>query len=159
MFEKFGEFKTVEELNMAAAGFLKEGYTESIVALAQENGIDGEDAQDYIDGMTEEFAMPVTAALGRLAKIKEEDIDKEKNMQYRANRNMICMMLRNMATEQDVAAGILKEPNIVAAVVEDMKKHNIYTGTDEDLRRIIRAHIAGEKQVSEETERIKKMYE
>ena len=51
MFEKFGEFHSAAELNEAAAGFLEEGDRESIFALAQENGLDREDAEDYIEGM------------------------------------------------------------------------------------------------------------
>lgn len=76
MFEKFGEFNSVEELNAAAAGFLKEGDEESIFALAQENGLDREDAEDYIDGMMPELANPLMAAHGKL-KIEKEDMKLE----------------------------------------------------------------------------------
>ena len=38
MFDKFGEFNSVEELNAAAEGFRNEGDLESLMALAQENG-------------------------------------------------------------------------------------------------------------------------
>ncbi len=33
LYEKFGEFDSVEELNMSAEGLLKEGDTESLIAL------------------------------------------------------------------------------------------------------------------------------
>ena len=40
MFDRFGEFNSVEELNMAAEGQKKEGDEVSFYALAKENGID-----------------------------------------------------------------------------------------------------------------------
>ena len=72
MFEKFGEFDSVEELNLAAEGLKKEGDMESIRALAKENGLDPEDAEDYINGMVGELATPLTAALGKLKLEKDE---------------------------------------------------------------------------------------
>lgn len=71
MYEKFGEFNTVTELNMAAEGLLKEGDTESLYELAEENGIDREDAQDYINGDTDTLATELSAALGKLDKEAE----------------------------------------------------------------------------------------
>ncbi len=66
MFEKFGEFDSAQELNRAAAAQLAEGDTEAVLAIAAENGIDAEDAQDYIDGAVMELATPLMAALGKL---------------------------------------------------------------------------------------------
>ena len=73
MFDKFGEFDSVEELNRAAAAQKREGDKEALVALAVENGIDKEDAEDYMDGITEELATPLMAALGKL-KVEAEDL-------------------------------------------------------------------------------------
>lgn len=66
MFGKFGEFDSVEELNKCAAGLLAEGDTDSIIDLAVENGIDKEDAEDYIDGCVEDLATPIMAAFGKI---------------------------------------------------------------------------------------------
>lgn len=66
MFDKFGEFDSHEELNRAAAAQLAEGDTEAVIAIAMENGIDKEDAEDYIDGCTEELVTPLMAAVGKL---------------------------------------------------------------------------------------------
>lgn len=71
MFDKFGEFDSAEEINAAAAGFLEEGDTESLFAMAEENGIDKEDVQDYIDGAVAELATPLMAAGGKLEKEAE----------------------------------------------------------------------------------------
>lgn len=66
MFDRFGEFDSCEELNRAAAAQREEGDTEALMLLAEENGIDKEDAQDYADGVVEELTTPLLAALGKL---------------------------------------------------------------------------------------------
>lgn len=66
MFDKFGEFNSAEELNRAAAAQLAEGDTEAVYAIAEENGIDREDAKDFIDGVVGELCNPLMAAYGKL---------------------------------------------------------------------------------------------
>ena len=66
MFEKYGEFDSYEEINRAAAAQLEEGDTEAIYAIAEENGIDREDAEDYIDGDAAELVTALMAAQGKL---------------------------------------------------------------------------------------------
>lgn len=66
MFDKFGEFDSCEELNRAAAAQLAEGDEDAILGLAEENGLDQEDAQDFIDGMLPDLCNAKLAALGKL---------------------------------------------------------------------------------------------
>lgn len=66
MFDKFGEFDSAEKINRAAAAQLGEGDTEAVLTIASENGIDKEDARDYIDGCVPVLATPLMAALGKL---------------------------------------------------------------------------------------------
>lgn len=66
MFDKFGEFDSVEELNAAAEGQKAEGDMEALIALAVENGLDPEDAEDYMNGDVTMLAEPCMAALGKL---------------------------------------------------------------------------------------------
>lgn len=66
MHNRFGEFDTYRELNEAAAGLKQEGDTESLLELAEENGIEKEDAQDYIDGAVPELCNLKMAAFGKL---------------------------------------------------------------------------------------------
>lgn len=65
MFDKFGNFNSCEELNMAAEGLLKEGDYDSLRALAEENGL-GENAHFYIDGMIPQLVDHTGAAIGKL---------------------------------------------------------------------------------------------
>lgn len=78
MFEKYGEFDSYREINEAAEGQLAEGDHTAIFEIAKENGIDREDAQDYIDGMVDELVNPVMAANGKLdieaAELKPQEI-------------------------------------------------------------------------------------
>lgn len=66
MFDKFGEFDSVKELNMCAEGLRTEGDLASLAELAVENGIDKEDAQDYAEGCVDKFVTPLMAAMGKL---------------------------------------------------------------------------------------------
>jgi hypothetical protein len=66
MFEKFGEFDSAEELNRAAAGQKEQGDLEALIALALENGLDREDAEDYMACDVEELVNPIMAALGKI---------------------------------------------------------------------------------------------
>lgn len=72
LFEKFGEFDSAEELNRAAAAQLAEGDIDAIYGIAEENGIDREDAEDYIDGAAPELCTPIMAALGKLKVVKKK---------------------------------------------------------------------------------------
>ena len=49
MYDRFGEFDSWEELNSAAQGQKEEGDEESLLILAKENGIDKEDAEDFLN--------------------------------------------------------------------------------------------------------------
>lgn len=66
LFERFGEFDSVEELNATAEGLKAEGDLESLKVLAVENGLDEADAEDYANGIVTELANSLLAALGKL---------------------------------------------------------------------------------------------
>ena len=66
MFEKFGNMDTCEEINELAGNLRKEGDTDSIRALAEENGIDSEIADMFISGELEGLCDYNTAAWGKL---------------------------------------------------------------------------------------------
>ena len=74
MFDKFGEFDSVEELNRAAAAQKAEGDMESLKLLAAENGISEYDVDDYINGAVDELANAWMAAIGKL-KIEATALD------------------------------------------------------------------------------------
>lgn len=81
MEKKFGIFNTVEELNRAAAAQKAEGDLEALIGLATENGLEKEDAEDYMDSDDpEDFLCNATmAAIGKL-NMEEQDLHLESQM-------------------------------------------------------------------------------
>lgn len=147
MFDKFGEFNSVEELNEAAAGFKNEGDTESLYQLAEENGLEREDAEDYLEGMTEELASLSMAAYGKL-ELEEKETAK-KDLSERMAVGVILAMTRTMLDDNEMQKAILKKGKRISGVLEGMKngakKHKngnmgVSCGTDKQLKDIIRAY-------------------
>lgn len=75
MFDKFGEMD-YEELIRTARAEKEEGDEGALIALAQENGLDKEDAEDYMDGLSKELATPLQAAEAKVSmEAKELELD------------------------------------------------------------------------------------
>lgn len=75
MFEKFGEFNSAAEINETAVNLRKEGDFESLKALAEENGLDPEEAEDYITGAADKLCYTaLMAAMGKLD-LEEKDLE------------------------------------------------------------------------------------
>lgn len=72
MFEKFGQMD-YRELNNTAQGLKEEGDIESLMLLATENGLDEDDAEDFMYGNTDTFTSLIEAAMGRL-KVERESL-------------------------------------------------------------------------------------
>ena len=153
MYEKFGEFDSVEELNKAAAGFAREGDFESVYELAKENGLEKEDADDYLDGITEELANLTMAAQGKLD--LEENDKQVKDLMDKMALNVILLMLRGMCDSEEMQKAILKKgkraKNILQEMRETAKKHasgnmGVSCGTDKQLREIIKAYYLEDEQ-------------
>ena len=66
MFDKFGEFDSVEELNKKAAELKAADNEKELIALAEENGLTRDDAEDYMDDCVPEFATVLQAAVGKI---------------------------------------------------------------------------------------------
>lgn len=148
MFNKFGEFDSVEELNRAAEGLKNEGDTESIYVLATENGIDRDDVSEYIDGYAPELASLYMAAVGRID-VQEAENEKE-DLMTRMALKTITMTLKGMIQEDAMAAAVMRKgkrvKDIYDAMRQDASKNKsgnmaVVCGTDEDLRNIIRAYF------------------
>ena len=65
MFDKFGEFDSFMEINMAAESLLEEGDLDSLKELAKENGLQ-DYVEDYINEGSDELCNPITAAIGKI---------------------------------------------------------------------------------------------
>lgn len=66
MFDKFGEMGSYKEINELAENLFNEGDTDSLRAMAEENGIPEDYVEMYLAGDTPELCDPMTAAIGKL---------------------------------------------------------------------------------------------
>lgn len=66
MYDVFGNFDSVEEINAAAAGLLEEGDQEHIRQLAKENGIPDFFAEEFIAGHMSKLTDSMNAAIGKI---------------------------------------------------------------------------------------------
>lgn len=150
MFDKFGEFNSYEELNMAAEGLKNEGDKKSLYILAKENGIDKEDVDDYIEGMIPELATVYSAAFGRLEILYEEEIEKKKSVFDQMPLKIIYDMTKSMCNGEEFAHAVMKKGKRIEKIYKLMKKKagehkkgnaGVSCGTDRQLRDIIRAYF------------------
>ncbi len=66
MFDRFGEFNSAEEINEIAVNLRKEGDYESLRVLANENGIDADIQEVFIEGDMLYLCDDMTAAIGKI---------------------------------------------------------------------------------------------
>lgn len=116
MFDKFGEFDSADEMNRAAAAQRKEGDNEAILAIAEENGIDREDAMDFIDGCVAAFVTPLMAAYGKL------DIEAKELKPYEIMEDWLQYIKLRCAEEPEMAVAVRRKgkslKGCIAAMLE-----------------------------------------
>lgn len=103
LFEKFGVFDSAEELNRAAAAQLAEGDIDAIYGIAEENGLDREDAEDYIDGAAPELCSVLSAALGKL-KVESAELKPAEIME-----DWLSYIMIRCGESMDMAAAVRKK--------------------------------------------------
>ena len=143
MYEKFGECDSFEELNRAAAAQKAEGDEEALFALAQENGLDKEDVEDYMNGIVEELATVSMAALGKL-KLEKEDLKLGGVLSDWVDELMeMCM------ESQELAAAVQKKgkdlAGYIAATADSGWKHRVIVdkrivNKTKEVKKIIGTH-------------------
>lgn len=145
LFSKFGEMD-FEGLNEAAEGLKKEGDLDSLRALALENGLDPEDAEDYAAGDVKQLATLRQAALGRI-KVQEE-----KTKIPRTAAGIIYGMARAMTTDPEACRAFMEKGSRIDKVWSELEKKardekqgsvGVACGTDRDLKEIILKVVTG----------------
>lgn len=159
MFDKFGEFDSVEELNRAAEAQAAEGDREALLLLAEENGIGREDAEDLLDGAVEELANTTMAAHGKL-KVEEAalgltgvwkdwvDLAREEAVENEEVARGIRKRGKRLEEylSRILAAGFRKKEKVPDAICEAANlQTNIYLGTPSraEARKILRKYYGG----------------
>lgn len=148
MFDKFGEFDSAEELNKAAEGFKNEGDLESLYALAEENGISKENAEDYADGYVDQLASVTMAAYGRL-EVEEKEIKKRTDAMEKRMLYYILLFIDGMILDTEMQKAIMKKGKNPRNLLEQMKKTarfyakgnmGVCCGTDKEMKDLIRVY-------------------
>lgn len=116
MFDKFGEFDSAEEINKAAAGQLAQGDTQAIRDIAEENGLDPADAEDYITGEVPELCNTLMAALGKI-KIEEDELKPVEIVEDWVN------YIKAQVTEHpDMAAAVRRKGKTIKGCIAELLK-------------------------------------
>lgn len=97
LYKEFGNLDSAEEINEKAAKLLAAGDTDAVCRLAEENGIDKEDAEAYIDGEEEMLCTRLMAAVGKLKmETKELEIGGELSI-WAGYVTEMCTEVKDMA--------------------------------------------------------------
>ncbi len=113
MYDIFGNFDSVEEINACAAGLLAEQDHEHIRDLAKENGIPDFFADNLIEGQTEELTDWMNAAIGKL------DIEGKEYKNNQIPVEPILDYLRSICIEEQFARHVRRRTK---SVKECMKR-------------------------------------
>ena len=117
MFDAFGEFDTVEELNLAADGQRSQGDNEALKTLALENGIELDYVQAFIDGAIIDLATPMTAAIGKL----DIELKSESSPDLKASMEAMGKYLQAHCTEESLARAIRKKGKRLSEVMMEIR--------------------------------------
>lgn len=160
MWDKFGEFDSWEEINRAAKAQLEEGDTEAVKAIAEENGLDPEDAEDFCTGAIEELTTLNLAAVGKL-EVEAKDLkvtgmlEDWKNLVSQMcleNPEMALAVRKKGKNLKDCMAKIMKESSEKRARLDDRIAKAagiptpvyIGTATQARIKEIAREYYLGE---------------
>lgn len=129
MFEVFGEFDSVEELNEAAAGLKEEGDFESLKKLAEENGLDAEDAEDYNNGDVPELANALMAALGKIS-VEEKELNPQDIMV-----DWVSYIRTKCSQKEEVARAVRRKGKTIKGCIGEILKYSfsIQKPVDKDI--------------------------
>ena len=118
MERKFGIFNTVEELNRAAAAQKAEGDLEALISLAVENGLDKEDAEDYMDDCADCLCTPYMAAIGKL---NMEAVELKLESQLKDWKDYIIQIAENYEGDDLSNAIFSPDKHLVDVMAEGLK--------------------------------------
>lgn len=122
MFEKFGEFDSYLEINMAAEGLKEEGDLKSLRKLAEENGLQ-DFVEDYINGDLSDLCNVFTAAIGKL------EVEKKDAGGWQLLADDVADYLAAHCDDFDFAAAVRKEGKRISEaakrIEEEARKNTI----------------------------------
>ena len=124
MFDKFGEVDSFEELNRMALAQREEKDEEALMLLAKENGIDKEDAEDFYDGMYDEFTNLKLAAIGKL-RVECEEYGIKGIL-----KDWVDEIVADLNEDEDLARNIRKKGKDLGQLIANMAEYGYEHRTD-----------------------------
>ena len=109
MFRVYGELNSADEINAVASGLLEKGDTDSVKALAKENGLE-DMVEIYIAGAIPNLTDSFMAAVGKLNIEKESPEVKAHTKKYpHVPVDPFVDFLQSRADDEDIAKAIRKK--------------------------------------------------
>lgn len=139
MFDKFGEVDSFRELNRIAKAQRAEKDEEALMILAEENGIDREDAEDFFDGVYSELTNAKLAAIGKL-KIECKEYNIKGILQ-----DWVDEIVADLNEDEALAIGIRRKGKDLGQLIADMAEYGFSNRTEVSVK------------IVEKTSQIKKM--
>lgn len=144
MFEKFGEFDSAEELNRAALAQRNEGDTEAVRTLAEENGLDPEDAEEFLAGDVYFLALPFNAAVGKLT-VERKELRLEGVLEDWTN-DLIDMCSENKELSLAVRRKGKELAEYIARIIDEGYEHQIkvddrIVAKTQQVKKIMGGHV------------------
>lgn len=120
LWEKFGEFDSAAEINATAEGLRAEGDTESIYALAKENGIDREDAADFAKGYVGALTSQLMASCGKI-NVEKTELGINDNILISDWCDYICALI---TSDDDMAIAVRKKGKSLSGCIAKILKES-----------------------------------
>lgn len=106
MFEKFGPMD-YEELLRTAAAEKAEGDLEALIILAKENGLEKEDAEDYMDDLVDVLATPYMAAVAKL-ELEEKELKLESRLLDQKD-TILSLLMKNDTVDEEMCLAVRRK--------------------------------------------------
>jgi len=136
----FGDFKSAEEINACAAGLKDEGDTDSLKAMAEENGIEADMVTLYISGDIPALCDDMTAAMGKLAVELKEAAGQNKQL----IETVIKPFMDSLLSDPDICRAVMDGKHtmdgIASNIWKEAGKRKINNGAyipDEEIRDMV----------------------
>lgn len=119
MFDIFGKFGSVEEINITARGLLEENDIDNLTILAKENGLE-DNLPLFRSRDLEELTDSFMAALGRLRVEEQSEDIKKSNREIPATP--IVEYLLSQCERVDIATAVLSTEKSLTKCIEYVKE-------------------------------------
>lgn len=117
MYDIFGNFDSVEEINACAEGLRQEGDLEQIKTLAKENGIMEFFVQQFVSGESSEFTGWMEAAMGKL------EVEREGYKNNQIPVEPVLEYLLSLCAEEEFARAVRRRTKSVKECMKKIEKN------------------------------------